>query len=224
VFVNTGEPIEQEGLMEFRLLYEGELQSSGNKSSPAKKHAIRRKFHLQLRRLWEVHGPLRDQARWLGIQDLKVRGISHDDPAWPEQKQIQTGIESIGREWSRVGYNFIPLVTPKEVVRCSLEILLLRPEETKYVFEQGDIDGQIKTVFDALRIPDSLSETGNAIPQADEIPFYCLLSDDKLISEIRVTADQLLMLPDQITVRANDAFALIHVRINAKYHMTLGPF
>ena len=213
--------------MEFRLLYEGELQSSGNKSGPAKKHAIRRKLHLQLRRLWEVHGPLRDLARWLGIQDLKARGIfivRQDDPAWPDQKIIQAGIESIGREWSRIGYNFIPLVTPKEVVRCSLEILLLRPEETKYVFEQGDIDGQIKTVFDALRIPDSLSETGNATPQADETPFYCLLSDDKLISEVRVTADQLLMLPDQKTVRANDAFALIHVKLNAKYPGTLGPF
>ena len=205
--------------MEFRLLYEGELQSSGNKSSPAKKHAIRRKFHLQLRRQWVVHEPLRAYAKSLGVHDHRSRGIFHD-PDWPEDEQLEAGISSIAREWARVGYDFVPLVTPKHFVRCSLDILLLRPEETQYIFKQGDVDGQLKTIFDALKLPDNLTETGGVGPREDETPFYCLLSDDKLISEVRVTADQLLLLPDQKEVKANDAFVLIHVRLNSKLPST----
>jgi hypothetical protein len=47
----------------------------------------------------------------------------------------------------------------------------------------GDMDARIKTVFDALRIPANLDEAGGVGPQGDEDPFYCLLQDDKLISE-----------------------------------------
>lgn len=93
---------------------------------------------------------------------------------------------------------------------------MLRPEEERFILRRGDIDGQLKTLFDALRMPENDSETGGAGPQEDEAPFYCLLQDDRLISQIRVTTDQLLLLPNQREVKANDVHVTIHVSLNHK--------
>jgi hypothetical protein len=209
VFVNTGEPIEEDDLLEFRLLYQGELLPSGNsKTRPGEKHKIRRGLHPQLRRLWHVHDNLRAFA--IGAAKNEVPGLS-------EAEVFQTGIETIGRQYSRAGYYFVPLVAKEYALRCSLDILLLRPEEDRFIFTRGDIDGQIKTLFDALRLPDNADETDGDGPGPDEDPFFCLLTDDKLISAIQVTTDQLLMLPQQREVKANDCFVSIHVKINHKF-------
>jgi hypothetical protein len=58
-----------------------------------------------------------------------------------------------------------------------------------------------------------LAEAGGQGPQTDETPFYCLLSDDKLISSLSVTTDKLLVLPAQRKVQANDAFVVVHVKL-----------
>src|SRR5258708_29854488 len=63
VEVGTGEKIEGTDLVEFRLLYDGELPSTGNKGKPHEVHAIRRAFHPQLRRLWNAEGNLRELAK-----------------------------------------------------------------------------------------------------------------------------------------------------------------
>jgi len=46
---------------------------------------------------------------------------------------------------------------------------------------------------------------------------FCLLEDDRLITEVRVTTDRLLLLPNKPTVKPNDCFAVIHVTLNHKY-------
>jgi hypothetical protein len=108
-------------------------------------------------------------------------------------------------------------------LRCSIEVLLLRPElEERFIVRRGDIDGQVKTIFDALRIPENLDETGRIGPAADEVPFFCLLEDDRLITEVRVTTDRLLLLPNQVTVQPNDCFAVIRVRLNHGSARTFG--
>ena len=67
VFVNTGDPIEQEDLLEFRLLYEGPVHASSNKNThTAEKHEIRRSLHPQIRRLWHMHKGLRQLAENAG--------------------------------------------------------------------------------------------------------------------------------------------------------------
>jgi hypothetical protein len=113
-------------------------------------------------------------------------------------------------------------------VRCSLDILLLRPEDEdnkKWILNKGDVDGQVKTLFDALRIPtmDELPTTF-VDPQPDESPFYCLLSDDRLISEVRVNADQLLLLPNKTVVDPTDSFVVIHVKLSHRYGGAVGRF
>jgi hypothetical protein len=143
-------------------------------------------------------------------------GRGHAEPSW-----FNAGITAIGTNWSRAGYQFIPLVTSHIAVRCSLDVLLLRPEEDRFIFKRGDIDGQIKTLFDALRIPCDLAEAGGVGPQDDETPFFCLLENDNLISEVRLTTDQLLLLPTERKVRANTCTVVIHVKLN---HKTPGTF
>jgi hypothetical protein len=101
-------------------------------------------------------------------------------------------------------------------LRCSLDILLLRPEEDRFIFNAGDIDGQVKTLFDALRMPKGVNETGGVGPEGDETPFFCLLEDDRFITEVNVTTDKLLLLPTQRDVKANDALVVIHVKLNHK--------
>jgi hypothetical protein len=210
--VGSGEPIESENLVEFRLIYQGELLGASRENTRAQhKHELRRAFQPQLRRLWSVNNNLRDYARTKAFQN-------HRDPTPTTIEQIfDFGIAAISKEWERGKYKFVPLITPELALRCRLDILLLRPNEGKFIFTQGDIDAQLKTLFDALRIPDSLSTVdAPEIPIADEDPFYCLLQDDRLISEVQVVADQLLLLPGHREAKANDCFAVIHVSLNHK--------
>lgn len=214
VFINTGESLVQENLLEFRLLYEGELLSSGNKPKPENKHKIRRQLHPQLRNLWQTKKNLRQYAAYLGNQ-VPPHGGSEDE-------RINRGVAHLGRNWAIAGYNFVPLVTERFALRCSVDILLLRPDESQVIHSDGgDLDGKVKTIFDALQIPRSLENAGGIGPQEDETPFYCLLEDDKLISEVRVIGDQLLSLPNARQPKASDAFLVMHVKIN---HYGGGPF
>lgn len=223
VYVNTGDPIEAENLMEFRLLYEGLLPPCTNtKRRAAEKHEIRKVFHPQLRRLWQARANLRYLADRFFVRAIEedkahiaaVLGAHEPPVTLDKQQRIDAGLGAAGRRFSRAGYQIVPLVTEELALQCSLDILLLRPREKRLIFEQGDIDGQVKTLFDALRMPTDTGETGGAIPEPDENPLFCLLQDDKLISEVKVTADELLMLPNQREVKANDSLVVIHVRLN----------
>jgi hypothetical protein len=223
VFVGTDDPIEERDLVEFRLLFAGELLPSGGTNRRAKeKHAIRRIFHPQLRRLWSVEDNLRQLAVSRGLDDgsdprpihERTKPFTEEDRQRREQIQFDSGIRATGMRWRRGDFYCVPLVTADMVLRCSFDILLLRPETERFIFEGGDIDGQVKTLFDALRIPKEMNETGGMGPQEDETPFFCLLEDDRLITEVHVTADKLLLLPNRKEVKENEAFVVIHVKLN----------
>lgn len=73
----------------------------------------------------------------------------------------------------------------------------------------GDIDGRVKTVFDSLRVPtpeEAYKLKDKFPPTEDENPMYCLMQDDKLVSEVRVLADHLLLLPHTTSLNPNDSF------------------
>jgi hypothetical protein len=191
------------------------LLASGNQNRrPKEKHYIRRFLHPQLRRLWHTNENLKLLAAMKYFKKYSITQMELDD------KSFGDGLRIIGKNWSRAGYELVPLVTPEHALRCSLDILLLRPGEDKFIFKMGDIDGQLKTLFDGLKIPDSEAETGNSPPQNDETPFFCLLQDDRLITDVHVTTDQLLLLPNHKEVTANDAFVVIDVKLNPKYSGT----
>lgn len=224
VFTGNGEPLEECVLIEFRLLYVGDLPPSSNHNRrPKEKHEIRRQFHPQLRRLWTTQSNLTQLASNKYIESFPKSQLGVVGRK-PLDERFREGLGIIGKKWSRAGYDFVPLVTEDLALRCSIEILLLRPGDKPLLFEQGDIDGQLKTLFDALRIPANLGETGGIGPQEDESPFFCLLEDDRLISEVKVTSDELLLLPGQRETQPNDSFAVINVKLNHKNPRTFDNY
>jgi hypothetical protein len=93
---------------------------------------------------------------------------------------------------SLASFNFVPLVTQELDLICGLDILFLRPDRPGDLFWAGDIDNRIKTLLDAMRIPEADENYSARTPLPDEKPFFCLLEEDKLITKLSVDTDRLL--------------------------------
>lgn len=185
--------------MQFRLTYEGKLLGAGNGGGrAAHKHEIRKAFHRQLKRYWEVEPYLSNAV--LSGRDGK-------------KKPIRPLRDHLAEQYARLGYNFIPLVTPELRLICSVDVLFLRPSLPGQIMKSGDIDNRIKTLFDALRMPESKDELGGfEAPDDGETPFYCLMTDDKLIAHVSIETDMLLQ-PTEDTAGDNDARLVIQVKL-----------
>ena len=165
------------GFVEFRLTYEGDLWSTSQGNPRAKhKHELRKAFHPQLKRLWQVHPVLHDKRM--------------DGPG--EEPGLRA--EVMARRYWIGPYNFVPLVTEDLHLHCGIDILLLRPSPPgKLLGTGGDLDNRLKTLFDALRRPTNTQEFGGYDePEEDEKPFFCLLEDDALVTKVSVESDVLL--------------------------------
>jgi hypothetical protein len=187
--------------MEFRLTYEGALYAASNSGAkrPKHKHEIRRVFHKQLKSFWGGHPFLREAI----VTDPQY---GNRDPT--KRKLLK---DELADKYERCGYNFVPLVTPDLTVSCRLDILCLRPEGPGQILRSGDLDNRIKTLFDSLRIPENKEELGGyVVPQEDEKPFFCLLSDDRLINHVSLETD-LLLSPTSIEADSNDVRLIIRV-------------
>ena len=201
--------------LEFRLLYWGSvLASSNSKRRSSEKHDMRKQFHPQLKRLWMTRRNSIGLAEDTGITGETIaQGGEAVVPRTGSWRGL--GLEKLADRRIFNGFRFVPLVTEEHHVRCSIEILFLRHEDSgNLILQGGDIDGRIKTIFDALRIP-HVGELGKEDkPEDDENPFFVLLEDDKLISQINVSTEQLLLLPGSKEIRPNDAFLQIKVEIH----------
>jgi hypothetical protein len=195
--------------MEFRLTYEGPLLATqrdpvnGQPDRRAEhKHEIRKAFHSQLKRLWEIT-PFLKTGEASGPTVL----VTQSSPDAADYK-----IDTLAKRYAMFGFNFVPLVTANLDLLCSLDILFLRKGPPGSAIESGDIDNRLKTLFDALRIPTPGERYSARQPEADEKPFFCLLEDDKLITKISVETDRLLQdigpKPDH-----NDVRLVISVRL-----------
>jgi hypothetical protein len=144
-------------------------------------------LHSQLRQLWETHPNLKERAELRGHYEIAQKIGSVEAADIGPSDEFERGLREYAANYNRNGFNFLPLVAENLCLRCSLDILFLRREEKDYILQGGDIDGRLKTLFDALRIITKQDElpTG-ATPTKDEDPFFCLLEDDKLISEVHV--------------------------------------
>jgi hypothetical protein len=205
-YSTNDESIEGE-CVEFRLLYQGDQLTSDG--STTVKHAIRRQFHPQLRQLWKSNTQLAKMARLRGLYTVPAQPLNPDDP--PEIAQ-DAFFAHMGGLYDRGGIHFVPLIEQSLCLRVSLDILFLRRDQHPLIKDGGDIDNRLKTLFDALRVPDSTSGLGGT-PPPDEDPFFVLLQDDSLISEVKVTTDNLLMLPKQALPNSKDVFLVIDVRL-----------
>lgn len=212
-------------LVQFRLLYSGNLLgASRNDTRASLKHQIRQELSPQLKRLWETNLHLqrfsRAHARFWheNHPEDKEQLPTQDGPEIQSMLRIH-GLNHIAHNFERAGQQFIPLVTEEMGLRCKLEILFLRPEESGNLYVSGDLDNRIKTLFDALRIAKDANEMGGS-PISKE-PLYCLLEDDRVISEIRVNTDQLLLLPKEQSIHPNDVFLVIEISLQAPPGSTL---
>jgi hypothetical protein len=189
--------------MEFRLTYQGPLLSDRDdvkKSRLIHKHEIRRTFHKQLANLWEVNQKLNSYQR------AKLQ--------WPTPEggiEVASRLEHLAKNFYQHGVQWVPLVNEVWGVACSLDILFLRREPKGGIVQGGDLDNRIKLLFDSLRIP-----KGNEVPDPFDAnleprPFFCLLSDDQLITEFRVNADRLLVPP-----QSESSGAEVHLVIEVK--------
>ena len=220
--VNWGEPpAHEEVCMEFRLIYDGPLRSGQASGISADKHAIRKDIHQQLKQLWEVN------------PDLKMRSEPHSILNAPKAEGVpgQTGYqvttaaaiqrpslwETLGNEFRRCNYRFVPLVSNHLRLTCSLDVLLLWRDKIVPIGPTGDIDNRLKTLFDALQVPQSCSDVD---PPAQNDDFlFVLLEDDNLITDVRVTTDRLLT-PYVATPGpgASHPENVVHLVINVKVH------
>jgi hypothetical protein len=184
--------------MRFHLTYEGRLYGSTNDPRAKHKHEIRKVFHRQLQNLWK--------QTWLGSA---VYGLWEKNQTIPDKTPLSEALAGLFRLGN---YQFVPLVLKQFSLLCSVDILFLRPGIPGTILKSADIDARLKTLFDALRMPNNESELGGYLtPDEDEGPFYCLVEDDKLFSHVSVATDILL---EPINGDDNDARLIIDVRIS----------
>jgi hypothetical protein len=169
--------------MEFTLLYEGPLHSAG---VPREKQNIRRQLHAQLAELWRVD-PVLTTAAHLGLPHGTRRGNGTVDFG---DADTRTHIFDAVR---LNGFGLVALATRRNRLVCELEIRFLRSSQPgDIIVSGGDIDNRLKTLFDALRMPQTDVELSNDIATTIDEPFYCLLEDDSLITRVDVATDRLL--------------------------------
>jgi hypothetical protein len=160
--------------MPFRLIYRGFLPAEGSGDSRRKlKHSIRKQFHPQLKELWE-RNPY-----------LKRRKALHSHRG-------ATALDELADNYARCGFRFAPLISKRNGLGCSLDIVFLRRDEPGDIMRGGDLDNRLKTLNDGFKVPTECSQVEGFAPDADENPFFCLMEDDSLITEVKITTDRLL--------------------------------
>jgi hypothetical protein len=184
--------------VEFRLIYKGILPSEGSGKHVKEKHLIRKQIHSQLRELWYGHDFLKRYTK-----PGYVDGV-------PDESR--SDISVMASKFVRDKYRFVPLVCEHFGAACSLDILFLRRDGPGNLIRTGgDIDNRIKVLFDGLRIPKHTNELSGIPPEEGEDPFFCLLEDDALITDIKITTDRLLI-PQQGDEHIHDVHLTLHVK------------
>jgi hypothetical protein len=198
---HLAEPLE---LMKFTLIYDGDLPASGNSSKkPADVARIRNYFHDQLADLWDSHIILRELERTARVPRITYEtelvsddwgGTDYKSPQFrepvPPLERGQIDLCVPIQNETEVAYR--PIVRQSLGLACALDITFLRQEEPgNLVLQGGDIDGRIKTLFDALRMPSKEEEKASRTQQTAD-PMQCLMESDALISDLSIKTGRLL--------------------------------
>jgi len=191
--------------MKFILCYEGEIRARGRKSTIENEHAIRKEFHRQLKVLYSQEPFNIHPAAICWNKSDSTDGCN--DP----ETQLYLRMQS-----TLAGYRFLPFISDKIHLHARLDILFLKPVvKESSIASYFDIDNKVKTLIDAMTIPPNKEKipTGTK-PEVGEDPFLCVLSDDKLVTELNVRTEKWLVDLGQ-EGRNNTFKVLIEVTINA---------
>jgi hypothetical protein len=203
--------------MEFRLLYDGPLKATTTSNTRVSdKHAIRKQLHKQLAILWEKHAYLNEMKTKVWPENETLKGMRIEGGWFPDPDT--PFIETFARRFSRCGFRFVPLVNKEFRLVCALDILFLRRENPgDLILRGGDIDNRVKTLLDALRIPNDETELPrNCSPDDTEDPFFCLLENDSLVTELKITTDRLLRpLNNDANENESNVTLVMHIAVRA---------
>jgi hypothetical protein len=181
-------------IMKFPLVFDGELASNGGYK---KKWEIRKQFHPQLQELWRLHPSLARalERRYMPSADGVMYWETHHEHF--KKKIVSergTGEDLDLCETIKVGNReFFPLVRKSFALNCGLKVLFLRKEDPGKVYQGGDMDNRLKTLFDSLSIPNDQQIVDDPTM---ENPIYCLLEDDALITSCEIDTKRLLSRPN----------------------------
>jgi hypothetical protein len=145
--------------VDFTLYYRGSLWANGK---PKHKHELRQHFHKQIKELWG-QPPLNEH--------LHLIDPTYEPPQTRGAIIVTATVEKPSVVCPVGAYNFASIVSSKIDLVADLSITLLRPGAPgEIVTKGGDLDNRIKTLLDALKIPerpDALPK--GASPAADEV-------------------------------------------------------
>ena len=132
----------------------------------------------------------------------------------PGDDEMQSLVDVVAGRHNQFGYRFVPLVTRYFHLLCSIHVLFLRHDIPGSAIQAGDIDNRIKTLIDALRLPNNQTELvgQDTKPRQEEVPFFCLLEDDSLIGGFSVETDTLLHPPTQ-SIGGRDVKTVVTVEL-----------
>jgi hypothetical protein len=184
--------------MKFTLIYDGPLPA-GKKRRAEYASKIRNELHSQLRDLWNTHvlmRQLRHEAR--AYKNSTIGGVVVPRKPvllpdyWEEPPPLRNDEIDLCPPINVEGTGaFLPVVRSSLYLACALDILFLRHEDPGRLFDLGgDIDNRLKCFFDGLTIPNPEQAKHGARPCAN--PLYCLMEDDKHISDFSVRSGRLL--------------------------------
>ena len=183
-------------VMKFTLTYEGPLPASGNKPKPAEVWRIRDDFHPQLADLWDNHPALKDvlaRRKWpLGSGSIVLHSAHHSERRHSPVAATPSSATSLDlcAPIEKYGAYFRPLVRETFALHCGLKILFLRKELPGRVYQGGDLDGRIKTIVDALTMPQHKEQV--FADASSPNPILCLMEDDSMLSGLDVQSERLL--------------------------------
>lgn len=186
--------------VKFTLTYDGRLPASANKPKNWAKWGIRSALAPQLRDLWKNHPALRNV--WENRHFPKTGGTTleqvhhlYPGPIEPKAVGLSGGprpeILDLCEPIEKHGGWFRPLVRENFALHCGLKILFLRREAPGKVYQGGDIDGRIKTLLDALAMPQHVEQVLEKT-STENNPIDCLLEDDLAVSGLSVELERLL--------------------------------
>ncbi|MBX9574989.1 MAG: hypothetical protein K2X07_05055 [Caulobacteraceae bacterium] len=188
--------------VEFTLVYAGPLRATQGDPQPGSsqrtrhadlKHQMRMEFSRQLKTLWDVV------------------------PQFQVAQQIERHPFNIERSkalFQILPWCFVPVVNKAGSLCASLDITLLRrdhPGPSVWRPSAGDIDNRLKTLIDALRMPNAHDGYSTRTPDGDGT-LYCLLEDDDLVTGLSINTDRLLAAPDD----ADLSYAHVTVRVKLR--------
>jgi hypothetical protein len=178
--------------MELTLRYSGKVPSSRHRKE---KHDIRCCFQTQLADFWARDPRL--SAVDLSSVAPAVKSERFKFDVRQQEKRQRVGRARHNRYYFHEvsGIKFVPIVTRWRFLRCELSLTVHRYEGAHLtgglIDNNGDLDNQLKTLLDALRMPYEPGDLPRGV-QHDASHYFVLLEDDRLVTKLHLeTKDRL---------------------------------